>query len=262
MASEGQHVVEQPEVRPLEGYVRDADEHQVASHEGVEALEDLPERTREAAVRPQDAGHDRDGQRRRLARLRRLRRPLLDLGARPVDLDQGRALGLGHQQAADEPQGRAHQEVVVDREDREDLRRAEEDEVERYGEDCARNDCVDRLVQRQDPAEALFLHKGHQGLINEGLQDANLEAHPQQRLNSQGPVLLPINAQERIGEPTADPVEAVGGRAHGPEGLRRQPGGEVFRSVRRGRGQSAKSKAAAAAAAAVAGAWTACGAGA
>mmetsp|Transcript_15362 Transcript_15362/g.41425 ORF Transcript_15362/g.41425 Transcript_15362/m.41425 type:complete len:272 (-) Transcript_15362:158-973(-) len=226
--------VPQLEVDKLEPDVCDGREQQVAADEEVQRLDGLAEALGELAHAQQPApdgqlrlfcggravGLDDLLKRRRDAR--RLTAPprplLLHLLGRLVQ-PQRLVLERTPADAADGAQGEAEEHVGVREDDRHNLGRSDQDEVGGDGEDCAREKRLDRLVQRQHPAEAILLDKGYDGLIEEALDDAELEPHPEQPARDQRRVLLERRGADHARDcALRKAVEAVGRRAHRLEG--------------------------------------------
>mmetsp|Transcript_125440 Transcript_125440/g.313393 ORF Transcript_125440/g.313393 Transcript_125440/m.313393 type:complete len:219 (-) Transcript_125440:401-1057(-) len=214
---------------PLKANVGDARDSQVAPDEGVEALQDILEDSCKDAIPLASAAEDLKRNWRWLPLLFVLRFLWLIFWreSRPIYLDQGWILLhllLWQNREAHEAKWRAEEEVVVDREHSEDLGGAEEDEIERHGEHRAGDDGVDRLMEREDPTEALLLHKGHDRLVDKGLQHTDFQPDPEQGLDGQRPVLHALGTQKRIREALTEVVEAVARGADWPERLGREIG--------------------------------------
>ena len=80
---------------------------------------------------------------------------------------------------------------------------------------------LDRLVERQNPAQAFLFDKREHGLVPEALHHAQLQAHAQQPTRDQRSVLLDVLwADDRHDERLAEAIDAVARRADGLERLR------------------------------------------
>mmetsp|Transcript_17005 Transcript_17005/g.43558 ORF Transcript_17005/g.43558 Transcript_17005/m.43558 type:complete len:246 (+) Transcript_17005:370-1107(+) len=124
---------------------------------------------------------------------------------------------LGHRVpggAADEAHGEAEENISVRDEHGDDLGRANQDKVGRDGEDHSRQEGLHRLVQGQHPGETALADEGGDGLLEEGLDDAKLETHAQQRAGNQRRVLAVAriahhrqdDALQRAVDPVARPA--------------------------------------------------------
>ena len=124
---------------------------------------------------------------------------------------------------SDDPGGQPQQEVDVGDDHREELGRPDQDEGGGDGEDAAGQKRLYSLVEGQHPRQAVVADERADGLVEERLQDAQLQPHPEQPAGDQRAVLGEVlGPHQRLGRLLQDPVQAVRGGADGLEGLRGQ----------------------------------------
>mmetsp|Transcript_5202 Transcript_5202/g.15018 ORF Transcript_5202/g.15018 Transcript_5202/m.15018 type:complete len:327 (+) Transcript_5202:436-1416(+) len=128
----------------------------------------------------------------------------------------------------EQPARDAHERVPVHGDDGNELSRAHHDEGRGEGEDGPRDERLDRLVQGEDPAEAVLPNERADRLAEEGFDHAQLEADAEQAAGDEGAVLAEgLGADHRLGRTLQEAVEIVGRRADRLEIFGVEVGGEL-----------------------------------